>query len=103
MLKKTKMTIFDVQDVTEVRVALCAQKLQKILHFLDNRPGEYASPFKEANPNNLIIKYDYVIKQNEHTIFIAPLLVDDAYTCYLLSSNRYHFTDSWVGMWILRP
>ena len=76
-LKNTKMTILDIQDVTEVMANFFAREYQEEMHFPDSDLNDYVNIYKEANPKNLIIKYDYVNKQNKHNIFIASVLIND--------------------------
>ena len=77
ILKKTKMTLLDIQDVTEVMADFYAQEDQRELRFPDSELNEYADLYKGDNPKNLIIKYDFVNKKNKHNIFIASLLIND--------------------------
>ena len=77
VLRKTKMTILDIQDVTEVMANFFAREYQEEMHFPDSDLNDYVNIYKEANPKNLIIKYDFVNKQNKHNIFIASVLVND--------------------------
>ena len=76
-LGKTKLTIVDTQDVTGVMANFYALEDQKESQFPSSKLNERAALYQGDNPKNLIIKYDFVNKQNKHNILLASLLVDD--------------------------
>lgn len=76
-LDKTKIVLLDTQNVTEEMAELYAQQDKEEFRFPASKLNRFISIYKEANPKNIIIKYDYVNKQNKHNIFIASLLVND--------------------------
>jgi len=80
LLNKTKLVLLAHENVTKEMALLYAKEDQKepVMAALDM--DENIKIYREDNPKNIIVKYDFVNRQNKHNITIASLLIND-YEC----------------------
>ncbi|MGV3345237.1 hypothetical protein ACGVWS_05635 [Enterobacteriaceae bacterium LUAb1] len=77
VIDKTTMTLLEKIKVTEEMAAFYASQSYRSepKHFFPE--SEYQSIYLQSNATNIIVKYDYVNKENKHNITLASLIVND--------------------------
>ncbi|MFH8136144.1 hypothetical protein ABU178_18505 [Pantoea osteomyelitidis] len=78
LLEKTKMTLLERENVTEKMALFFAQEDKKDPGLEHVKLNSLKEIYKEDNPKNLIIKYEYFNKENKRNILLGSVVVSDA-------------------------
>lgn len=78
LLEKTKMTLLEKENVTEKMALFFAQEDKKEPGLEHVKLNSLIKIYKEDNPKNLIIKYEYFNKENKRNILLGSVVISDA-------------------------